>query len=386
MSDKLTLKLVCNDIDLHSKIVSIGLFDDVTLNANLSESDAWGNVDIILVSDRAVNVNEFLDYINTSAYKFKQIFYMLSGGSGGYSSNVRNMLKTKGVNIIPPKLTINQIVERLCKDTGAKISENKNIFVFFGADSKVGTSITVQTIAENIATHSRCSVLLLNLSGQPSVNYFDVSDILNLDTIKVKIINKVLQPRELIDTCYRKENLYILPTSKLISDMRHYHPEHIEYLVSLTSREFDVVLIDAGSNIHLGMCVGSLNSTNNKFLVTTQQDNARSYFEMVNDQVFSILDLSPKDFLLIVNKYVNAPGLYAPSQLADMYKTTLAGTLPYLEYGWQAERDKCTLLAYGNNEYEKQISNISKLITELLDIEYINISVKKKSLFKKLFA
>lgn len=384
MSEKTTLKILSNDIELHTKFVNIGLFSEVTVESGLSNSDKWSDVDILLVSDRTVNFNEFIEFYTNNKHKLKKVFYMLSGSTDKNAANIRNILKTKGVIVIPPKLTINQIVEKLCLDAGANVFENKNIFAFFGSDSKVGTSITTQAIAENIATHTRCSVLLLNLSGQPSANYFDVNEILNLDTVKVKIINKVLQPKELIDTCYRKENLYILPTSRSISDMRHYHPEHIENLILLASNEFDVVLIDAGCNPNSGMCIGALNSTNNKYLVTTQQDNARKYFESMNDQVFAVHEIFPKDFLLIINKYINSPELYTPSQLADLYKTTLAGVLPYLEYGWQAERDKCSLLVYSHPEYNRYIDELSKLVTGQLGIEYINLAVKKDSLLKRL--
>lgn len=384
MKDTYTVKIVSNDIELHNKFVSIGLFNNVTVESSFEGANDWPEVDILLVSDRIINVNEFLEHYNLFSRKYKKVFYMLSDNTDNNMSNMRNIMKAKGINVIPPRLTVNQIVERICKDTGTSIQVNKNIFTFFGADSKVGTSITVQAIAENIAMHTRCKILLLNLSGQPSVNYFAANEALNLDAIKVKIMNNILQPKELEDTCWNKDNLYILPSTKSVVDMRYYHPEHIENLILLAAESFDIVLIDAGSNVNLGLCIGALNSTGNKFLITTQQDNARYNFDVLNSQVFSVHEWTPKDFMLIINKYINSPDLYTPSQLAELYQTTFIGTLPYLEYGWQAERDKCTLLTYDNPDYKRQIDEITLLITNQLNIEFIHISNKKIGLLKRL--
>jgi MinD-like ATPase involved in chromosome partitioning or flagellar assembly len=383
MKEKIVV-LVSNDLDLHRMLVDTGLFGDVMLATSL---DNVNTCDLLIVSDKLVMYNDFIEIYENKYRAIPYVFYMLSSSAGGQNKYILDVLKSKGVNCIPPKMTTQQIIEKICSDAGLSQMANNNIAVFLGADSKVGTTITTQAIAETIAANTNGKVALLYLNGQPSVDYLkDSKDTYGgLDSIKVKIINKVLSSNELQESFIKIDNLYVLPGANNLLDIRYFGNEHIENLIQLSASMFSVVIIDAGCKVFNGMTIGSINSTNHRYLVATQQDTVLSNYERTCNQVFSELDIATQDFFLIVNKYVEFAELNTPSQLATIYKTSLLGTLPMLDYGWQAERERSTLLKYESAAYNRQIYEISKIISNQVGIDFKDAAVPKVSFLKRIF-
>jgi hypothetical protein len=380
-----TVVFVSNDIELHTKLSGTGYFTNVKIESDLSNV---GNPDILIVSDRIVFYNEFLELYDKRLSGIKHVFYMLTDNSAG--GRIITFLKAKGVYCIPPKLTKQQIIEKICTEAGIDISGQKNIGLFLGADSKVGTTITTQAIAETIARNSKQTIGLLFLNGDYSTDYVTDnkgSAVLGLDLIKQKVMSKILSANELKDACISNDtlnNLFILPGVFSIRDIRFYHQDHIEYLIQVASQLFDAVIIDAGSIAYSGMAIGALNTTKNRYLITTQQETARSNYETTCKQVFSEIDIDPNDFFLIANKHVNHPELYTAAQLANTYNANLLSTITMVDNGLQAEKDHKTLINYDNQEYILQIGELSRLISRQLGVSY-EIPVEKKGLLKRLF-
>ncbi|HEY8402154.1 MAG TPA: hypothetical protein VIK89_12885 [Cytophagaceae bacterium] len=381
---KKSVVLISNDLDLHKRLEDTGLFDQVTIDTSIS---SVGVPDILIVSDKIIHYNELIELFDSKLNHIPHVFYMISNNSTGANKNIMQVLKVKGVKCIPPRMTITQILERICAEVGLTDISNKNIAVFLGTDSKVGTTMVTQCIAETIAKYSKARVALLFLNGQPSTDYIqDRDNVLGLDSIKVKVINKILSDSELIGAFIKlSDNLYALPGAKSILDVRYFSNDHIENLIQLTSKLFDVVLVDAGHKIFNGMTIGSVNSTPHKYLITTQQDSALRNFERTCSQVFSELDIDPKDFLLIVNKFVHLPELYTSSQLANLYKTSLIGTIDFVDYGWQAEKDQKSLLNYDITSLNKQILELSKIIASQMGVELTITKEVKPGIFSRIF-
>lgn len=376
---------VSNDIELHTRLLNTGYFSNVKIESDLNNV---GSPDILIVSDRIVFYNEFLELYEKKLSSISHVFYMLTDNSA--EGRIITFLKAKGVCCIPPKLTKQQIIEKICFETGIDITGQKNIGLFLGADSKVGTTITTQAIAETIARYSKQTVGLLFLNGHYSTNYVTDSKsnpVLGLDIIKQKVMSKILSANELKDASISNDNLnnlFILPGVFSIRDIRFYHQDHIEYLIQVASQLFAAVIIDAGSVAYNGMAIGALNTTKNRYLITTQQETARSNYETTCKQVFSELNIDPNDFFLIANKYVNHPELYTAAQLANSYNANLLSSITMVDNGLQAEKDHKTLINYDNQEYISQISELSRLISRQLGISY-ELPAEKKGLFKRLF-
>lgn len=373
-----SVKVISNELTLYSIFASTDIFSNVTTDTVINSVN---DTDIIIVSDKCYSLNQFLEVFDMYLKKTKYVFYIISdSGTVNELSNI-SILKAKDIHVIPDTYTPNQIFSKVCSMfTDTSISQ-KNIVTFFGADSKVGTTITAQAIAETLAAGVYGNIFLCFLNGSPSIDYYNTDKhVYGLDSLKVKIMNEVLTGNELVDTCTNIGNLYILSGVDNIFDIRHYNPKHVEYLINLASKNFSAVIIDAGSRIDYLLSVGALNCTNLRYLVTTQQDNSRKNYLRISEQVFPKLDIDPKSFYLLVNKYINSSDLYTASQIAELYKSTLAGTLPYVDYGWQAERDKKTLLHYDNKDYNDKINEIAKVIAAQLSLDFKYTEPKKKFL------
>lgn len=375
----LDIGFACNDATLINKFKGIEYFNKFKISNDLKN---FKDIDILIISDTLVDVNKLLGAREKELKHINYVFYMVSNEN--YKHNLNDIFSANNINMIPPKLTTSQILEKVCQLTIDEMNSEKNIITFFGADAKVGTTQIALSVAERIAEKTDLKVFLASLNGKINDDYIDITSDFNLDTIKVKLASKILNVSELINVCIKKGNLFILKGANSILEVRHYTPEYIEYLLQLVSSEFDVIIIDAGSNIELGMTIGSLNSTNYRYLVTTQQESAFKNYKRLDQQVLSKY-LKIEDFLMIVNKYVDEPMLYTPYQLGQMYDNTLVSTLPYLSWGWQSEKDKKSLLNYNDTEFIKGIDKIVKLIAKQLHFKYQE-EEQKKGWFNKLKA
>lgn len=374
------IRIVSNDIELQKKFIETKYFDDVVIS---SEFKGDNTIKFILVSDQLITFNNFIEQLTSDVRENNVIFYMLSSNLDAKLKNHSAILKAKGVICIPPKLTLTQIVEKVCREIGIVSNSNRNITVFFGTDSKVGVTMTAQSVAENIAANTDTTVGLLFLNGKPSMDYIKAEKYsIALDKLKLKIVSNVLSPNELLDSCIKIDNLYVLQGAELIYGVRHYHPKHIENLIELATKVFGIVIIDAGCDLNNGMSIGAINSTSNRFLVTTQQDTALDNFNRTNDQILNALDIQASDFMMVINKYVSSSQLYTPSELADkVYNIPLAGIIPKVDYSWQAERDKNTFNKYNLTDFNKQITELGKLVCSQVGIEYKQSITKKFRFF-----
>lgn len=383
------LTLLSNDIDLQQSLDNTGYFKEVSTVESLNDQY---NSDVLVISDLIVDHNELSLFYGeqTKEKKKNQItFYMMSNYfNEQINQNIISICESKNIIVIPPKLTLQQIVDRIIKVLFPEIGgKNQNIAVFFGADSKVGTTMIAQMVAEMLARNTDLKVALLFLNDRPSTAFLKSKEDENigLDEIKIKLFNKILTSDELLSTCVRHKELFVLQGPRYVLDVRHYHPEHVENLIQLARKEFDVIIIDAGSDIRLGMAVGALRSTNIRYLVTTQQEEAKNTFELTESQVLKALQMSSSDFLLVVNKYLKSESIYTGKQLADLYKMSLATTLPNMEYGgWQAEFDKKSLIHYENEEMNFGVDQLCKLIAAQMKFEYRSNSTKKEGWISKI--
>lgn len=354
---------ISNDTELISKFKKIECFEDFKISSELSDDL---DVDVLIISDRLVDINLLLESLEKNLLNINFIFYMVSNEN--FNNTLNNVLEANKIIMIPPKKTILQIVEIVCTHTLKEIDSHNNIIVFFGADEKVGTTQIAQSVAERLAQKTSLKIFLGFLNGKPSLDYIENDTNFSLDTLKIKIINQILDRNELLDVCIKKDNLYILKGVNSILDKRHYHPEHIEYLLKLISKEFDVVIIDAGSDIELGMTIGALNTTQYRYLVTTQQEIAFNNYKRIKSQVLNRFDI--KDYMIIVNKFIESERLNTQYHIAKLYEGTLASSVPYLSWSWQSEQERKSLLHFNDQEFINSIDKIITLISTQINFDY----------------
>lgn len=381
------LSLFSNDSELLKAFQQSGFFR-TSLVSGLEEAK---ESQVLVISDQQMTFNELsLSFENETWLKNKIIFYLLSEGYKEQTiHHMTSLSKTRNIIILPAGFTVRQIVSRIVEKIFPDAKENKqNIITFFGADSKVGTTMIAQSTAEMLAQNTNADIGLFFLNGKPSTCYMKRKDKIGLDDIKIKLMNNILTSNELTEACVKENHhLYILPGAEFLLDVRHYHPEHIEQLIKLAAERFSLIIIDAGHNIDSGMAIAALNMTKNKYLVTTQQEMTRKNYERMESQVFRRLQIEPDDFMLVVNKYVNTNRIYSAKQVSDLYRMTLAVSVPHLEFlGWQAEFDQKTLLHYDNESYNRHVDQLAKIIATQAQIPYLERDEKKTGILKKAFS
>lgn len=384
--------LMNNDIELKKSLENTNLFE-VSIIRELKESKELDSSDLIVIADFELSLNEIIIMVDTdkiNILKNKQLFYILTKTYSSQTiSNIIAIADSRKVNIIPPKLTTSQIVTNIVQKVFPDVHDNtSSIITFFGADSKVGTTMIAQSTAELLAKNTGLKVGLLFLNNNPSNYYIRKKDKLGIDGIKNKLFNNILTSSELVDSCLQTApNLFILTGVEYLLDARQYQPEYIDRLIKLAAERLNIIIIDAGSNIDSGIAIAALNATKYRYLVTTQQENIRKNFERIDRQVLKQLQIDSGSFMLVLNKYVSSNNIYSAVQLGELYKMTLAVHIPNLDLlGWQAEFDQKSLLDYEQSDYNKQLDNLGRLIASQMNVPYNNKAIVKEGFIKKAFS
>lgn len=384
--------LMNNDIELQKSLENTKLFA-VSIIRELKEIKEIDGSDLIVIADSELSLNEIIIMVDTdkiNILKNKQLFYILTKTYSSQAiSNIIAIADSRNINIIPPKLTTSQIVTNIIQKVFPDAHDNtSSIITFFGADSKVGTTMIAQSTAELLAKNTGLKVGLLFLNNNPSNYYIRKKDKLGIDGIKNKLFNNILTSTELVDSCLQPSpNLFILTGVEYLLDARQYQPEYIDRLIKLAAERLNIIIIDAGSNIDSGIAIAALNATKYRYLVTTQQESIRKNFERIDRQVLKQLQIDSGSFMLVLNKYVSSNNIYSAIQLAELYKMALAVHIPNLDLlGWQAEFDQKSLLEYEQSDYNKQLDNLSRLIASQMNVPYHNKAIVKGSFIKKAFS
>lgn len=378
--------IASNDIELKRYFEKIDSFNEVVMLHEMTESAK--EFDIVLISDKIMNINEVS--MKKVLFKSQKVYYMVSNASNKQMlNNIYSVCKTNNITVIPPKLTVSQIAEKILGDLFPNSFENGNVITLIGADSKVGTTMIAQSVSEDIAKNTNAKVLLINLNNKDRRSYLkSKSPEFGIDTLKVKLFNKILTKEELLECCIREDNLLILPGIESILDIREYHPEDIEILINLGLQVANLIIIDAGSvdSMDLSGCLGitALNVAKYKYLVTTQQKSSYDTFMKVKDEILTHLQINQEDFFAIVNKYFKSSGLLSADEVAKNLNMILAGYVNHLEFaGWESEIEEKTLMS--ESSYRTSIEQVSQLISNQLDLRYSQKEDKKGILQKMNF-
>ncbi len=374
--------LIARDTELLHELENSGWFSKVTVHETL---DQVTDQEVVLISDG------LLDYKQLGAacpvnWGFKKVFYMLSNHRNlRLAENVASLCTSTGIKLIPPKLTVRQIVLNILQEVDLEIDiRGKRIAVFMGADSKVGTTMVSQSCAEYLAEHSNLKVGWFALSKKKNNEYY--SDHSGIDGLKTKLFNAVLTGEELKDSCITRGNLYVLLGPENMLEYRQYHLEHVERLYQLAMSFLDVLIVDVGSDLDCGLSLGAIQGSRGKFMVTTQQESAKSHFALVRQQLFTALQIKPEDFMLVINKYLEESQLSNVSQLTNYYSMAWAGTLPHMEHlGFDAELEHKTLFKMDVSEFNGGIQAVSRVVANRLGVTLKEpISNQKQGLLQKI--
>jgi len=328
-------------------------------------------VDILVVDSSTISYSSYIQNFPKFLKKVKSNYY-IARDMDTYSTVNKN-LSSYGIIVIPPLLTDKQVSQKICSFSVNDFEASGNTVLFFGSGPEVGVGMISLSTAQLLSEITGKSTVLLNLGGREGNDYLDIdSGTGGLSEIKERLINNILSPEEFKSSCVKKEDLYILPGEKEISKVRHYHPDHIEKLVDLSNKTFDITVVSGGSSVS-GMSIGALNSSKIKYLISTQSDKHFRSFIKLYEQIFSKLGISSDDFSLIVNKYIDLPELDTEIVLAKKYGMQVASVISLLDYtlSLEAERERKTLLSC-DRLFESSIKQLAVSLCSILSIEILN--------------
>lgn len=253
-----------------------------------------------------------------------------------------------------------------------------NLFAFFGADYKVGTTMIAQSVAETISTnHPNLKILLIAMNGRESTEYIR-EETMSIDRIKIHIDNKMISGEDFLKTCTHKGNLYLMAGISNETEERYYHPDMAKYLLEEIAPEFDLIIADCGNKLDNGLAIGTLSIAEDRFLVATQQETVVRRHEK-NRKLLE--DLGIEISALIINKYYDQDP-YEISYIASRLEMEAEQFLKIDSAGYarQAETDYKTLLNYKNGAYLLDIITVANRI--LIKTGLTEIQRQRKSRWK----
>lgn len=253
-----------------------------------------------------------------------------------------------------------------------------NLFSFHGADHKVGTTMTAQSVAETISSyHPNLKLLLTAMNGRESCEYVRELPV-SIDAMKFHIDNKMVNAEDFLKTCTHKGNFYMMAGISNETEARYYHPSMADYLLEEIAPEFDLVIADAGNDLDNGLAVGALSLSEEVFLVVTQQESVLRRYEKSRKLLD---DLGAEISAFIVNKYYEQDPFGLP-YLSDRLEAGRERIFKVDSAGWsrQAEIENKTLLEFKNETYTHDVIALANHI--LSRAGFTEIQKRRKSRWK----
>jgi len=251
-----------------------------------------------------------------------------------------------------------------------------NLFVFHGADHKVGTTMLAQSVAEMIAGGNKnANVLLVSLNGRKSTEYVR-EDVWSIDHFRAQIESGMKIDRELLTISKGQPNLYLLAGIENELEERFYLPETALRLLEGLAEQFDLIVADTGSELDNGLALGGLAQAKKRFLVLSQNESSIKRYEKTSG-LYGKLQITFDYY--VINKYCLKDPYevgYLTNRL-DLQKCQLL-KVEMMPYGKQAEMEYKTILEYGAGKYMEDILLISNQIVLEAGMEPIKLQRKNK--------
>lgn len=257
-----------------------------------------------------------------------------------------------------------------------------NVFSFFGADSKVGVTMIVTSLSEILSPTNK--VLIINANKRLGTDYIQPDiNIGSIDDLRNKLDSNILEYQDLEKILIKNDNLHILAGVKELEKCRHFKPDDMDQILKCVHEEYDLILIDSGSEFeYSGLAIGSLKSTSNSVLVTTQQEKTWNELQ----RIIALSErMEIKYKYLVVNKLQpKGSGIIEVNTIRDQTNITeTLGQIPHSAYSWQSESDYKTLSHFDMN-YKKGIKEMAQKIAFNLSLELPEEKKKRGfSLFKR---
>lgn len=219
----------------------------------------------------------------------------------------------------------------------------EKVIGFFGGDHQVGATMVAQSFAEVLQQRGK-KVLYLMGSGKFGEEFLPLSGKHSIDDLKASVRSGRVTAEDFYQSLEQIRGLWVLPGVRNQLTAGYFTENTFEVLLSEVSEDFDYVVIDGGSDANLGITISALNTADHRFFVTTQQSKSIRRMILLQKNIVQPLERMGD---LVINKYLKDPALLLKSDILSLCEIEEAFTVPYVEYGWQAEMENKSLLRYG---------------------------------------
>lgn len=238
-----------------------------------------------------------------------------------------------------------------------------HIISFLGGDSQVGTSMISQSVAETLYRQKH-KVLLISGSGKYGNDFLDCGPEKSIDRVRANILSGRLRGRELEQVSGREQDFNLIGGTMHPLHCSDFPEDTFQVLLAETEGMFEYIVIDGGDGTDMNLTRSALRIGKTIYFVITQQPKSVKRFELLKEH--NAKDLEGKSQLLL-NKYMKDPSLMTWKEVEKLCGQRIVATVPYMEYGWQAEMEKRTLM--GRRKYAKQIRVLVKQINDAAEQE-----------------
>lgn len=244
-----------------------------------------------------------------------------------------------------------------------------DVIGFFGGDHQMGTTMVAWSFGESLAEQGKRVLFILG-SGNNDEGILRHQQGYCIDDLKASLRTGYLEKEELMQILDKRKNLWILPGIKNSLTAFHFPENTFEILLDTVEDTFDVIVIDGGSNLHMGLTVSALNVCTQRYFLVTQQPKSIHRFVQCKTQFYEPLGIGG---ILIINKYQKDPSFLLKKDILRITGEDEGIVLPYVDSGLQAEMECKTLLSFPRFAKAMQI-----LSSELIPKE------RKTKLWKRL--
>lgn len=363
------LLLIANDEELLNLLRDSDVFDEVENKFDLSDL----NADCLVISD------EYLPYDQINDLSFNQnqtVFYLLQNQyEVGLERNIKAICDTKNIYLISPRLTVNQVHKEILNTFTKQTSDISKVITFFAPISNIGTTSTVLSVAKALQeqTTAKIGVLLLNAWDQGT--YQMEYNGRYLDEIKGRLANKAITNKDEFYSLFHmisKEQLYVLGGNRYSKLERLFTVNEINYLIELSKKYFDIVLIDSGNHFDNANMVQALYEADMKFVIVNQQQKSLIRFNQIYDEILYPLGYKKEDFLLIINRYIDTPQYLNAKGISQFINVPILSTIFEMKNSFVSETEGKILYEYIDPLYKEGILTITKPI-----INYASLPLKQ---------
>lgn len=356
--------------------------DDVLLN-KLKDSPVFEEIETVfaieeLTGDCIVISNEIVPYDDLQELQFSDtqtVFYILeTPQDASLERSIKILCDSKNIIFIPPRLALEQIVQKITDTFHQSKIEKSHVITFFSSVSNIGTTSTCLSVAKALSKHTKAKIGVLLLNAWDKGTYQLDYQGEYLDTIKSKIENQVIGSKEEFLSLFHmveQDSLYILGGNRYTKLERLYDVESIHYLIQLAKQHFDLVLIDAGSHFDNALMVQALYESDMRFFVVNQQPKVIERFNSIFDEILYPLGYKRSDFLSIINQYVDKPQFPKPKMIGEELNMINITILPQIEDALFTELERKTLYEFSDEVYNTAIYAIVRSITTNASIELV---------------